>query len=188
ICLVTAAMGSFHWLEGMALHEEPFDFSAPGLPGHPPDPALELVPYDLMARHCRGGIGWQLSIVKDMLRFTSLPIFHIEAPPPVANMDLMVQGAASHPMTREGLEKTGAASPSFRLKVWWAWTVATREACASLGIHFVEAPPETRDAQGFLDERYFLDGVHGNEAYGALLVQEVATAKRRLGLEPSSHA
>jgi hypothetical protein len=58
----------------------------------------------------------------------------------------------------------------------------TRRICADLGIRFVEGPPETRDAGGFLDQRFYLDGIHGNDEYGKLMAQEVARAMRDMGL------
>jgi len=60
--------------------------------------------------------------------------------------------------------------------MWWIWTYVAKEICADLDIRFIEGPQATRDERGFLNVRYHLDGVHGNDDYGALIAQEVAGA------------
>jgi hypothetical protein len=127
-------------------------------------------------------LGWQFGVVRSVQAFSDLPIFHIEAPPPVESVELMVRNVAQHGPTKASREKYGLPSVTFRHKVWWIWNDVTRRICADLGIRFVEGPPETRDAGGFLDQRFYLDGIHGNDEYGKLMAQEVARAMRDMGL------
>jgi hypothetical protein len=170
----------------MSMHERPFDFWVPALPEHPPSSALELIPFDLMMRHCRAGMDWQLALVRAVQCHSNLPIFHIEAPPPVENSEMMERHARMHAPTWGKMQKFGSTSASFRFKVWWAWTAAAREWCTRLGIHFITAPEETRDSLGFLQRRYFADGIHGNDEYGRLMVHQVEKAKQRFGVGQSA--
>jgi hypothetical protein len=105
--------------------------------------------------------------------------FHIEAPPPVESPDLMLRNLT--PDLRDGIKQFGCPSVSFRYKIWWIWTYVTKVFCNELGLHFIQGPTETRDSNGFLDVRYYLDGVHGNDEYGELIAQELAKAMRTLG-------
>jgi hypothetical protein len=178
--LVIAILGSFHWIAGMINEPRPFDFLVPTLPQHRMSPQAELIPFDLLLRRIHGDLGWQFGLVRLAMEFCELPIFVIEAPPPVESFDLMLRSV--YGPFKERMEQFGCPSTSFRYKIWWIWTHVAKSYCAELGINFVEGPPETRDANGFLNERYYLDGVHGTVEYGAVMVGEVAKAKRRMGL------
>jgi hypothetical protein len=178
--LVVAVLGSYHWIYGVCNEPRAFDFVVPDLPQHPMSPGAELIPYDLVLRRIRGDLDWQFGIVRMVKAICDLPIFHIEAPPPVASADLMLRGVYGH--FKEKMDQFGYPSTAFRYKMWWVWVHLAKHFCAELGDRFVEGPPETRDADGFLHERYYLDGVHGNDEYGALMVGAVAKARRRLGL------
>jgi hypothetical protein len=178
--LVVAVLGLDHWILGMSNEPRPFDFLVPALPQHPMSPEAELIPYDLLLRCIRSCLDWQFGLVRLVRMFSELPIFLIEAPPPVENAELMLRGIYGRFKRR--MEQFGFPTTSFRYKMWWIWTHVARCFCAELGLHFIEGPPETRDADGFLDEQYYLDGVHGTDEYGVLIVREVARAKRRIGL------
>ena len=62
------------------------------------------------------------------------------------------------------------------------WSQVSMHICAEAGVHYIEGPPETRDKNGFLNEQYYEDGVHGSNAYGAFIAHELAHAMRGLGL------
>ena len=94
----------------------------------------------------------------------------------------MVRGAKRHDMVRDAMEAYGIPSTSFRYKIWWMWTHVTQQICTNLGVHFVAGPAETRDASGFLDRRYYADGVHGTDEYGMLMAHEVGRAMAALGV------
>jgi hypothetical protein len=179
-CIVVALLGSHHWIYGVCNEPRAFDFIVPALPQHPQTPGTELVPYDLLLRRISDDLNWQFDLVRTIRTFSDLPIFHIEAPPPVQDPELILK--CVYGSFRERMEQYGFPSPSFRFKMWWLWVHVAKRFCRELGDHFVEGPPETRDADGFLDVRFYLDGIHGNDSYGALMVREVAAARRRLGL------
>jgi len=178
--LVVAILGSYHWIAGVINEPRPFDFLVPVLPQHRMSPQAELIPYDLMLRRIRGDLDWQFNLVRLAQGFCDLPIFVIEAPPPVASADLMLRGVNGD--FRQRMEQFGCPTTAFRYKIWWIWTHVAKCYCAELGVHFIEGPPETRDANGFLNDQYYLDGVHGTNEYGAVMAGEVAKAKRRMGL------
>ena len=178
VCLITAVLGSGHWVQGMSRHPRPFDFLVPDLPRQPLGDGTELIPYDLMWRQVHTDLDWQFGIVRTVRKLCDLPVFHIEAPPPVASAELMLRGIAQHEPTRAAMEKHGVPDVSFRYKIWWLNDRVARHICTGLGLHYVSGPPVTRDAGGFLDPRFYLDGVHGTDGYGELLALEVARMMR----------
>ena len=180
-CIVTAVLGAEAWIRGMSHEDPPYDFHVPELPQHPASPDLEQIPYDLLLKNCYGDLGWQFDLVVGAIRrFTDLPIFHIEAPPPARRAELMLRDVRQNAWTIERMERSGVPSVAQRFKIWWMWTAMARRLCEENGLHFLAGPPQTRDPDGFLNEAYFGDGVHANNEYGALMVQEVAKARQRL--------
>jgi hypothetical protein len=117
---------------------------------------------------------WQFDIVRSVQAWCRLPIYHIEAPPPVGNPELIARRVYGH--FREKMEQFGCPTVSFRYKVWWIFWQMVKDICRELGVVPVEGPPATRDESGFLAERYFLDGVHASDEYGALIAGELAAA------------
>jgi hypothetical protein len=178
--IVVALLGAHHWVYGVCNEPRAFDFVVPELPQHKVTAGMELIPYGLMLRRIRSDLDWQFGLVREVKTFCKIPTFHIEAPPPVQSAELMLQGV--YGAFRDRMTQFGFPSASFRYKMWWLWVQVAKQLCAELGDHFIEGPPETRDANGFLDERYYLDGIHGNDEYGALMVREVAVARRRVGM------
>ncbi|MDE2516384.1 MAG: hypothetical protein KGL12_10190 [Rhodospirillales bacterium] len=174
--LVAAIMGADHWILGIANDPVPFDFLVPELPGFGLAPGARLIPYDLICRRFRQDMGLRFGLLRLARTLSDRPIYVIEAPPPVAStarMQEWLYGPFAARVARHGMAPAG-----FRFKIWWVCHRITATLAAELGAHFVEAPAETRDADGFLDPRFFLDGVHGNDAYGALMVRQVAAARR----------
>lgn len=186
--IVTAVHGSDHWRKGMIRHARPYDFLVPALPQHEMSPDTELVPYDLMLRRTRGDLEWQFDLVRIVQSYCSVPIFHVEAPPPVASEEIMLSKISG--LFKEAMHEFGYPTVSHRFKQWWLWTMVAREHCKNLGLHHVSGPPETRDEEGFLAESFHLDGVHGNDDYGELIAQEILrmiTCIRTGGRMPVMH-
>ena len=180
IGIATAIHGSDHWRHGVIKGPNPFDIVVPALPQHRMSPGVPLVPYDLFVRRIHIAMLWQFGIVTVLRRLCDLPIFHLEAPPPVENESLALRGVYGH--FKEAMDEFGTPTVSHRFKLWWVWSQVAMHICAESGVHFIEGPPETRDNNGFLNEQYYEDGVHGSNAYGALIARELAHAMRGLGL------
>jgi len=179
-CLIVSILGAEPYLYGIINDPRPFDFLLPDQPEFGLSPGTELIPYDLLARRFRGDLDWQFDIVRSVQELHRLPMYHIEAPPPVANADLIAAKVYGH--FKEKMIEFGRPGVSFRYKVWWLFSQMAKDICAELGIIPIDGPPESRDVGGFLAETYFLDGVHGTDEYGALIAREVARAMQSSGL------
>lgn len=180
IAVVSTVVGSHHWIAGLIHNPRPYDFLVPSLPEHRKSPGTELIPYDLVVTRVRGDLDWQFGLVQAMRDFCDLPIFIVEAPPPVQSADMMLRSLFGH--FQAAMEEFGCPSVSFRYKVWWLISDVAKQLCAERGFRFIEGPRETRDQQGFLKECYYLDGVHGNDAYGELMAREVARVMQTTAL------
>jgi hypothetical protein len=132
----------------------------------------------MMLRRTRDDFSWQFEIVKCVREFCDIPVYHIEAPPPVENPDIIVRSL--NPLYRPRMEEFGLPSVSFRYKVWWISCQAVKNACLDLGVEYVAGPASARTAGGFLNECYNLDGVHGTDEYGKLLIEQLTEAIRPL--------
>lgn len=179
-CLITACLGSDHWGYGMVPDARPFDFVVPALPQYPMSPGTELIPYDLMLRRFHIDMDWQFGIVRTLRTSCKLPLLHIEAPPPVEDAEMMLKGVLPH--MKQQIEQLGVPTVSHRYKMWWIWTLATKGFCVEFDAHFIEGPAETRDTNGFLNPRYFGDGLHGSDEYGAVMAGETVKVMRSLGI------
>jgi hypothetical protein len=178
--LVTAILGSDHWRDGVIRGPHAFDFIVPALPQHGMSPGTWLIPFDLVIEWIHRALVWQFAIITVVKRICDLPIFHVEAPPPVESESLILRGVYGH--FKEMMDEFGIHTVSHRFKLWWAWSHVAMHVCSEAGIHFIEGPAATRDDHGFLNEQYYADGVHGTDIYGGLIAGEIGNAMRGLGL------
>ena len=66
------------------------------------------------------------------------------------------------------------APAAFRLKVWLLQERLYREMCEALDVGYIGAAPASRDAAGFLRPEFWgEDGMHGNVAYGGVMLRHV---------------
>ena len=172
--IVTTALSAGHWVHGMVRHRESYDFLVPALPQFGVDPGTTLIPYDLVAARVYADLFWQFALVHMVQASCARPIFHLEAPPPVASEALMLRGISSP--FKEDMEEFGYASVAHRFKQWWIWCQTARDICAAHHIAFLAGPPETRDAHGFLREDLYSDGLHGSDIYGEFMARELIRA------------
>jgi hypothetical protein len=178
--IVLSLLGAEPYLRGVINDPRPYDFVLPDRPELGLSPNTELIPYDPVAQRFRDELRWQFDIVVSLREFRDLPLYHIEAPPPVADPKLMEPTVYGR--IRERMEEFGCPSVTFRYKAWLLFAAMCKDICAELGLSYVEGPPESRDAQGFLAERYFKDGVHGTDEYGSLIALGLEQAMQRSGM------
>lgn len=153
---------------GLLRHPRPFDFVIPERPDLEPDKAAEILPYHAVHATVRSLA--ELDIVA--LRYTRAaiggPFYQIETPPPVE------QEALIRPHVTDDAEISSAV---FRYKIWLMYTGIIRAEIITQGGIYIPHPIEAVDDRGYLLAEFHKDAVHGNDAYGALvLAQILATA------------
>jgi hypothetical protein len=73
----------------------------------------------------------------------------------------------------ENPEQVQMTPLSVRLKVYLVYQRLLRQAAAECGIECLPPPPETVNEQGYLRDEFAGDSVHGNKAYGELVVRQM---------------
>lgn len=154
----------------------PFDFVLPWMPDLPPDPARNLVPYDMVREHVANSIRPYAGLLRATRDALSGPVWSVPPPPPLADT------ARVHALVADTLEPKLArqvradriASPSVRLKLWYLAVEAMRAMTAEIGAHFLEPPPLALDEAGFLRSDLAADALHANATFGRMLIDHLA--------------
>jgi hypothetical protein len=161
--------GSQHFLLGTLNHPRPFDFIIPGrddlhVPGTP-----EIIPFHLMRDvffHEQCNV---LRLLADVRAATTAPVFCLAVPPPLfAFVDDHMSAM------RLKIDEFGYADPILRYKLWLLFTEVARTVCAGMDVRFLPPPAETIDDRGYLLAEFDRDGLHGNAAYGAAVLRQIA--------------
>lgn len=168
--LFLSLMGNEYNTIGMLKHPEPFDFHWPEM-DLPADFSLHVIPFDLMKAQMRALADTNcLLFWRFFASNYSGPIYMVPPPPPIADEAhiLSYPGAFADRVAEFGLSK-----PEFRLKMWKLYCEVLRESVADTTTTFVELPAEIFEGN-YLKSNYWMeDPTHGNEAYGALVLQAI---------------
>jgi hypothetical protein len=169
--LVSFLGGNEHSVLSLLGHPQPYDFvwpagsDAPLLPGHQPL-ALAVVQAPLAAMLQQTVA--QLAMIR--IRHPALRIVHVLPPPPHANEASM----RASPEVFGGLMDSHGIMPlGIRLKYYGLACELLRAQLAPLNISCLAAPAAACSEDGALLDGYTLGCTHGNEAYGALVAQQL---------------
>ncbi|MGE0279129.1 MAG: hypothetical protein AB7P20_00750 [Rhizobiaceae bacterium] len=162
--------GSSHTVLGVLVHPRRFDFVLAEQPGLPIHPEAELLPQHAVAAMLRAHMRGYLDLMEEIAGIASEPIHHFESPPPYWNgvqMRRFIPWALFPDMKRE------ISAAPFRWKMWRLHSALIRDWCEHIGADFTPCPERSFDERGFLAEACFQDGLHGNRAYGRLVVEQI---------------
>lgn len=162
--------GSAHTLLGLLVHPRPFDFVLPGQPDLPLMSDAEILPVSAIAATLLEESGYYIALMCSVAAVAQRPVAHLQAPPPHRDSARIARDVvwAMYPDMRQQV-----APASFRYKMWCLHTQTIQQACVNAGIEFISCPTQAVDADGFLLEDYYKDGVHANHAYGTLLIEQM---------------
>ncbi len=170
----SAVGGTAHAMVSLVAHPRPFDVVLPEDPDLPMAAGAEVLPVEAL----RGALAAVLQEYLDLMRLVRAtargPVFHIAAPPvPEDERRILpdVPWMFFPGLTRE----VGPAS--LRYKCWRLHAQLVEAFCAREGIAVIPPPAEAIGARGYLAPGYYADAMHVNEAYGALVVEQI---RRRL--------
>lgn len=169
--LVSFLGGNEHSVLSLLNPAQPFDFvwpadsDAPLRPGHQPV-SLATVEAQLL-----GAIQQtlaQLTMIR--ARHPGLRIVHVAPPPPQGNEGRMRD---TPEVFGDLIARHGLMPLSIRLKYYGVYVDLFRRHLAPLGIDCLGPPPESLDEHGALRDVLTLGCTHGNQAYGALVLQQL---------------
>jgi len=162
----------------------PFDFVLPEMPECPPDPTLELAPYDVVREHLAVSIHAHVGLLRMVRTSTKGTLWSVPPPPPVRG-DMLYRRLGARIAAMQGpdpdaqperlLPPREIAPPRVRLKLWRLALMIMRNVTATEGATFLEPPDETMDADGFLLPRFEADSLHANPHYGEALMHRILT-------------
>ena len=169
--LISFLGGNEHSSLSLLAHPQPYDFvwprdsDAPLCEGHQPL-AIAVVEAQLL------GVLQQTLAQLTMIRIRHphLAITHVLPPPPHANEDGM---RASPEVFGQLLSTQGVMPLSIRMKYYGLYGELLRSQLAPLGITCLDAPAAACDANGALRDDLTQGCTHGNEAYGALVAEQL---------------
>ena len=166
----SAVGGSVHSVMAMVQHPRPFDFVLPSRPDLPMIEGAEVVPFAGIRRAMAASVEEFLQIMRLVCGQATGPIFHLEPPPPLEDGERVLEDVPwgfFPDLTRE------VAPASLRYKCWRLHSELVGAFCAEHDIELIPAPPEAMDSHGYLKPAHYLDAMHVNASYGALVLAQM---------------
>ena len=168
--LVSMIGGNAHNVLGLIRSDVPFDFILPEAPQLPLDAGAQLVPYTAMRAVLEQRMQNDRNTLEALRRLYPGVLLHMESPPPPRD-DEYVAGALED--FRTLFPDGDVVSATLRYKLWRLHSSIVERYCHELGIIFVQAPIEARDAEGYLAPQAYGNATHGNAWYGSRLLGQM---------------
>jgi len=170
-------LGSFwgdqHFFMSTANLPRRLDFVLPSEPDLPLDANAEVVPYDLVYGYMRAICRYQDLLIEATRRASPAPLYLIKAPPPVFDFSAIPGGSSSASIDKLVAEH-GLSPPLLRYKFWRLVDSIYEEIAAETGVTALPVPPEALQPNGFRRAEYYsTDWIHGNPAYGELVLGQI---------------
>ena len=166
----SAVGGAVHNVMALVRHPRAFDFVLPSRPDLPVAEGAELVPFAAVRDAMTSALAEYLQIMGLVRSLATAQVFHLEAPPPLED-GARVLGDVPW-MFFPGLTRE-VAPASLRYKCWRLHSELVAAFCHAQGITLIAAPPEAMDAGGYLRPEHYLDAMHVNPSYGALVLAQM---------------
>ncbi len=148
--------------------EPPFDFVLPEAPHLPLDQGAEIIPFDAMWQVMRRWFSPRLKILRRLTRLAPGRVVQFVPPPPAP--DSWVEALVRR---HKGATPVGLPSRVLRWKLWRLTADVFRQHAGTFGARFVDCPPQAVDADGFMRDELVRNLTHGNQAFGALVLDQI---------------
>lgn len=163
--------GNQHNTMGLVNHPQKYDFFLKGESGLSTNISGRIVPYAQVENAMRQSL--ELSIASPLSRFLALvncPSYFIESHPPVSSDQFIMSGGLYDDL----MAQHGVSPVDHRYKLWRLHNRILKSICRRLGVAYLPSPQEATDDKGCLLEHLWgPQGVHGNELYGQLVLEEL---------------
>jgi hypothetical protein len=172
IAILCFAASGLAFAAGSFNRSRPFDFIIPGHETLERLPDAQIVPYDLMIEMAMSEVDVWLQIPTLARAASDVPVWSICIPPPVASFDPFLL-TTKHEVIKARIQKSGVAPKAFRYKMWLLQTEAERQKAQGMGAAFLPPPAAALDDAGYRRPDASQDLLHGNAAYGRLILQQI---------------
>jgi len=170
--------GIKHMSMGIRRHPQPFDFVLPESPDLPLEQGAEIIPASALREMLRAATQPYLTILQMIAELAPGPVYQFEPPPPVPDSWLWEKIRWRQQRGRD--EPGELPARLVRFKLWRLNTLIMSEFTEELRIRFVPHPPEAVDSEGFLLPDLVSNGTHANQAYGALILDQLTSLEPEL--------
>lgn len=163
--------GNEHSMLSLVQHPQPYDFYLPQRPDLELAPDRQPIPYEIvrqqMARALNPTIG---CLAMTRMKLPRMRLVHVMPPPPIES-EAQIMHAPE--VFREQLTQFGITPLSIRLKYHLLATDVLRSEVSPFGVTVLECPLQAVAASGAIKNEYAFGATHANEAYGALVFQQM---------------
>ncbi|WP_426959670.1 hypothetical protein [Muricoccus radiodurans] len=164
----TAFGGSEHSVFGLIEAPVPFDFHLDAVPGV--EPGRWVVPSGMIRRTLHAAMARKMALAAGARALFGVPVAHLCSPPPFGTID----DPMNLPRVFHDKLAAGIVPARLRRKLHHVHSAIVRDFCAENGIAFLEVPPESMDAEGYLRPEFATrDPTHGNHRYGRLVLRQI---------------
>lgn len=170
-CLFSFVHGNEHSVLSMVQHPIPYDFHLPWRADLELEPGTQPVPYEVVRQQMERSLDATIGcLVMMRLKLPRIRLVNVLPPPPIESSQQIMQ---TPEIFKEQLAKHGITPISIRVKYYLLFKEVLQQALAPYNVELLESPPETLNANGSLKVEYAYAATHANEAYGALVANQM---------------
>jgi hypothetical protein len=163
--------GNEHSTLSLVQHEHPYDFCLPGHDELEPTAGTQPIPLDIIRRQLEKALNPTIaSLIMMRMQLPQMRLVHVLPPPPFESTERIMQ---TPEVFREQLARHGISPLSLRLKYYLFAKQIMQQAMAPFNVQILESPAAALEADGALKDEYAYGATHGNEAYGALVFEQM---------------
>ncbi|MDE2363472.1 MAG: hypothetical protein KGM42_12405 [Hyphomicrobiales bacterium] len=167
--VLTSVGGNEHNVVSIAQRGPRFDFILGEQPELPLDARSEIIPEAAIRETLRDWMEPKVEVLRAISATTARLVVQIEPPPPLPREQVL---AYPKEFFRTVFDQRRMSSDTLRYKMWRVQTALLREACESIGAHYVDTPADMMDDDGMLMLSFCgKDATHANEAYGEAMIE-----------------
>lgn len=160
--------GTRHISLGATATPEPLDFVLPDDPDLPLDGEAEIVPANAIRAYLTRRIRRYLRKLEELRDVATGPVYHFDAPPPPPHEWFLDIDDPRRAAKRGRLNQVRLV----RYKLWRLHSDIVRERAERIGVTFVPCPAAAL-GDHCLRPEFIHNGSHANEAYGALVLEQM---------------
>lgn len=167
-------LGGYHNVLGLLQSGQRYDFLLNSDDRAEPPPTAR-VPHRALATAFEDVFGKTTKILK-MKSVSKARVYLLSTPPPKQSNEFIMSRLLAQKKTvyrGRSFAEIGVERPEIRLKLWQLEADLLGSWAKRGGMHFVPAPAEAFDENGFLGREFYNDATHANAQYGALVVKQI---------------
>lgn len=170
--LFISLIGTYHNIMGLIKHPIPFDFYESPDSVDRPRQDYFLIPHNVMRSEMDRMLEGS-GTVKALAKSAGCVTYIISPPPPKGNHEFISTRTRAYRGTL--LDSASINDAAIRAKIWRLEMNRMADWATSNSMRFLPVPAGSLSGEGYLAEEYYgSDVTHANEAYGALVLDQIA--------------